>query len=323
MSVLVITNKWDITSDVVIEKLYLLRQKVFRFNTEDICSEVDTEVLFNQHNFTGSLKSKQHHVLFEDIQSVYYRRPEQAQPKDCEEETRKFISRECAIFCNWLWLALADRFWVSKPSALRLADSKLDQLRIAPKLGFNIPKTLITNKPSAVRDFYKSCGGKIVNKVLACGFIERRDGNYCIYTRPVGKTELALLENIQEVPCVFQEQIPKQYEVRVTVVGTKVFATAIYSQVTERTRNDWRRYDLKNTPHRVHQLPSNVESSCLALVEYYGLAFGAIDLIVTPEDKYVFLEINPNGQWYWLEEKTGQPISTEIAQLLAFANAKK
>jgi glutathione synthase/RimK-type ligase-like ATP-grasp enzyme len=110
--------------------------------------------------------------------------------------------------------------------------------------------------------------------------------------------------------------VEKRVELRVTVVGTKVFAAEIDSQATNHTRFDWRRYDLGNTPHRAHPLPDDVAERCLALTQRLGLSYGAIDLIVTPDGRYVFIEINPNGQYSWIEHCTGLPITDALCDLL-------
>ena len=128
---------------------------------------------------------------------------------------------------------------------------------------------------------------------------------------------LDLVDACKTVPCVFQEYIPKDIEIRATVVGEQVFAAEIHSQTSQRTKHDWRRYDLENTLHKPHELPIEVRGACVGITRHYGLEFGAIDLILTPEKKYVFLEINPNGQWAWIEVLTGLPISDAIAQSLA------
>jgi len=120
---------------------------------------------------------------------------------------------------------------------------------------------------------------------------------------------------------VFQEYIPKALELRISIVGHQVFAAAIYSQMTERTKHDWRRYDLEKTPHAVYILPAGVERACIDIVQHYGLAFAAIDMVVTPQGDFVFLELNPNGQWLWIERLTGQPISDAIADMLVRAAA--
>jgi glutathione synthase/RimK-type ligase-like ATP-grasp enzyme len=111
--------------------------------------------------------------------------------------------------------------------------------------------------------------------------------------------------------------VPKRVELRITVVGDQVFAAEIHSQKAKRTRIDWRRYDLAHTPHYPHTLPDEVRRSCVELVRRLGLCYGAIDMVLTPDGRYVFLEINPNGQFLWIEQLTGMPISDAICDLLA------
>src|SRR5439155_14491583 len=90
----------------------------------------------------------------------------------------------------------------------------------------------------------------------------------------------------------------------------------IHSQATNHTRYDWRRYDFCKTPHRPHALPAEVQARCVRLVRRLGLCYGAIDMVLTPDGRYVFLEINPNGQYLWIEQETGLPISDAICDLL-------
>ena len=104
-------------------------------------------------------------------------------------------------------------------------------------------------------------------------------------------------------------------ELRITVVGKNVFAAEIHSQQKEATRHDWRR-DALALEHRNHPLPDDIKLKCIQLAKTFGLEFGAIDMILTPDGRYVFLEINPNGQWAWIEETTGLPISEALIELL-------
>ena len=115
---------------------------------------------------------------------------------------------------------------------------------------------------------------------------------------------------------IFQAYVPKRVELRITVVGQQVFAAEIHSQHTHHTRHDWRRYDLDETPHFPHALPPDVAQRCLRLVQALGLCYGAIDMVLTPDDRYVFLEINPNGQYLWIEQLTGLPITDALCDLL-------
>jgi len=111
--------------------------------------------------------------------------------------------------------------------------------------------------------------------------------------------------------------VSKRSEMRVTVVGHRVLAAEIGSQESRATRYDWRHYDDDTVPYRAYRLPPSVEARCVELLGALNLSFGAIDLIRTPDDEFVFLEINPNGQWAWIEEAAGLPIGDAIARWLA------
>jgi len=317
MSILVVTNKTDTPSDEVINHLVKMKENVFRLNTEDICQSVDFELGIDQDQFIGSFVTNIRSIDFKDIKSVFYRRPELPELPGLNEIHRNFIRGEIAAFINWLWVALRGRFWMNRPNQLRIADSKIDQLYVAPSFGFEIPRTIITNKEEKVREFYKQCEGRMINKVLSNGLVMKENVPYHVYTNRVTESILNKLGAVSMVPCLFQERIEKKFELRITVVGRKIYASEIHSQLSPRTKDDWRRYDLDNTPHKIHTLPKRVEKSCLKLMDYYNLAYGAIDMIVTPDDRYVFLEINPNGQWLWIEYLTKMPISKEIATILA------
>ena len=109
--------------------------------------------------------------------------------------------------------------------------------------------------------------------------------------------------------------MPKRYDVRVTVIGDEALAARIDSQADPEARVDWRRADPGKLVHGVEELSADVASRCVELVASYGLNFGAIDLAAT-DDGYVFFEINPNGQWAWLEQTTNLPLRARLADLL-------
>ena len=136
------------------------------------------------------------------------------------------------------------------------------------------------------------------------------------YTEPVRPRDLVHVEDLRLCPLIVQQYVPKRLELRVTVVGDEVFAAAIHSQASNHTRLDWRRYDDARTPIAPFELPADVAERCRALVRELGLCYGAIDLVLTPDDRFVFLEINPNGQYLWIELATGLPISAAVADLL-------
>jgi hypothetical protein len=106
-------------------------------------------------------------------------------------------------------------------------------------------------------------------------------------------------------------------ELRVTIVGDQVLTAAINSQASERAAHDWRRdgVQLLNA-WQPYELPSETEAKLLRVMDYFNLNYGAADFIVTPEGRHVFLEVNPGGEFFWLERCPGLPISSAIADVL-------
>lgn len=137
-----------------------------------------------------------------------------------------------------------------------------------------------------------------------------------IPSRKIGKNDFSdYYQNIAYCPTQLQEYVEKAFELRVTIIGEKVFAVKIDSQLNEETKIDWRLHTKMN-PHSVFQLPLNIEKFCLDFIQEQGLLYGAMDFIVTPNNEYVFLENNPFGQYLWLEIETGIPLTEEMTNLL-------
>lgn len=117
-------------------------------------------------------------------------------------------------------------------------------------------------------------------------------------------------------PYLFQALAPKRYDIRVTVIGDEVFAARIVSQVRPESMVDWRKARPGALKHEVEDLPAAVAQRCVELCRHYGLAFGAIDLALRPDGGYTFFELNPNGQWAWVEQRTGLALRSRLADLL-------
>ncbi|MGH3811741.1 MAG: hypothetical protein ACRDUV_04695 [Pseudonocardiaceae bacterium] len=120
--------------------------------------------------------------------------------------------------------------------------------------------------------------------------------------------------NISRTMHIFQEWVPKEYEVRLTVVDGHCFATRI-DAVSKAAHVDWRS-DYHSISYTVIETPGVVRSGVSALLEVLGLRFGALDFIVDLDGQWWFLECNPNGQWAWIEDETGLPISSAVADAL-------
>jgi MvdD family ATP-grasp ribosomal peptide maturase len=200
---------------------------------------------------------------------------------------------------------------------IRHAENKQLQLQVARELGLDTPRTLTTNDPAAARGFAKSCEGGLVTKMLSSFAIYDEGKELVVFTNPVKPEDLADLSGLSLCPATFQELLAKSLEIRATVVGKRVMSAAVDSQVSTRATHDWRRDGVRMLQDwRRYQLPLEVEEKLLRLMDYFGLNYGAIDIILTPEGKHVFLELNPCGEFFWLERSPGLPISDAIADVL-------
>ncbi len=206
---------------------------------------------------------------------------------------------------------------VNNPFSNYIANNKVEQLRRAKNIGLEVPDTILTNDPDKAKEFYEKHEGKIIFKMQKLPIIEDEGTHKTVLTNVVSPREFE--ENAQRIrnaPCYFQEIIPKKYEIRLTVIGEKLFPIAIHSQDSEHSRVDFRRYDFQNVKYEEVKIHEDIEDKILNLVKSYNLHYAAIDLILTPEDRYVFLEINPNGQYLWTEEMSGAPITEYFADYL-------
>jgi len=255
-----------------------------------------------------------------EITAVWYRRPElPAFSYWSSSDARQFARHETqAVIDNLVALLdLQGVRWLSRPEAIRRAGNKIRQLADARQLGFEVPPTLVSRDSDEIREFAGNHANTIA-KLVSKGVprTPNIEDQYTVFTTLLSAVDLANDAKLAACPAQYQLYVEKAFEVRVTVVGSRVLACRIDSQASDKTRTDWRNYDLQHTPHSVYLLDDSIADKCRALVKLYDLAFGAIDLIVTPEGQTVFLELNPNGQWLWLAELTGIPIGDAIANYL-------
>jgi glutathione synthase/RimK-type ligase-like ATP-grasp enzyme len=312
--ILILTNTDDPHADVMVQILTQHREKVVRLDPADFPGRANLSVRRSGNEWSYLYQSGQHEINLKSVKSIWVRRPSRwGPPPDIDPEIGQFVQAERRQSLEGLWSSL-DVFWVNDPVRNQVAEQKLLQLKLAAKLGLRVPSTIVTNDPMEATAFYEAHDGKVIYKTFSGGFF--RSLNQIVYTSPLTPEHLGQIHRVRSAPCMFQEYVAKEFEVRSTVVGQEVFSAAIYSQEEESAKHDWRKDPSENLKFQTYFLPDDVQSKLLKMVEELGLAFGAIDLIVTPEGEHVFLEINPSGQFGFVETRTGLKIWSALADML-------
>lgn len=309
---LLITNRRDITMDYVVAELHRRGHAFMRLNTELLPKALCT--ISGHQRDAWSITLDGETVRGEQVSGAYFRRPGApiVSEKVADIGERAYMEAEWSSFLKSLYSRLEGR-WLNSPTKIFMAEDKPLQLLIASEIGFNVPLVSITNDISSVRAITRSgqAIGKPLRQAVLTGETER-----IIFTSRLGRLDDDQAQSIAMTPFIVQTEVVKQYDVRVTVVGEQVFATAIWSQENPETEIDWRQGSRPDLRHERIDLPDVVREQCIEIVRRLGLRYGAIDLVSDLSGKLWFLEINPNGQWAWIENLTGYPIAAAIVDEL-------
>ena len=308
--VLIVTNQADLHADIVSAKLVAAGGLPFRLNLDEFPKHFALNLELDRGGWEGELTHLPtgDTLAVRDIGAVWMRKKSSFRflSEDLAPQERAYAEGEMEHMLFSLLYSL-DCYWMSHPAALRASSWKGEQLLRAARLGFRVPPSRVTNRRAGVDAFRARRGGDIVFKTLSSPSLaaeavapgERVAGT--LPTTRITDEHEAELDAVVELPCFFQQHVPKRYELRVTVIGDRVFAARIDSQDDPRTVTDYRDFSAE-IRYSAERLPPELERRCLELVRSYGLNYGAIDLIVTPQGEHVFLENNPVGQFLFIEE---------------------
>jgi glutathione synthase/RimK-type ligase-like ATP-grasp enzyme len=308
--VLIVTNSEDLHADLVTSILISKGCPVFRINLDFFPRDYEICQLF----LKGKWRSDVCHLPsgeqleMAEVGAVWLRKPADYSflSGDLTPQEHAFAKLETEHAVFGLLYAL-DCYWMSHPLSLRGAMWKGEQLQRATRMGFCIPNSIITNSPSQVKTFKGSINAGLIFKSmstpsLAANEVDEEDRvSDGVGTTIITDELMDSLDSVSELPCHFQAYIAKQYELRVTIIGDQLFAAKINSQDDERTAIDSRDMSAEILYEAI-ELPLEITQRCIAFVKSYGLNFSALDIIVTPEGDYVFLENNPNGQFLYVQQ---------------------
>jgi glutathione synthase/RimK-type ligase-like ATP-grasp enzyme len=245
-------------------------------------------------------------IALSEVDTIWWRRPRPpVAPEGLDEVARSFVAQEWRHFLEGLEAVTASR-WVNPPDANRRAERTSVGLMAAVEAGLRVPRTAITNDPTAVGEL-AARGDPLIYKRIGAS-------RPAMATMPLKEKDLDRLESLPNCPAVFQERIEARMDIRVTAIGSELHVAEIESQAGDGAL-DWRLDH--SVPFRPHRLEADVADRLRDVIDRLGLAYGAIDLRLTPAGEYVFLEVNPSGQFLFVELLTGMSLTAHLADFLA------
>src|SRR2546423_1332137 len=311
---LIISNDHGAHADAVTLELHRRNVPVFRFLPEDFPHACSVSIEIQDGRIEGEIINAYHRVAFDDICAVWYRRPRNLfakGPSPTSTTLDNYVKAQSMATLTALYESL-QTLWVGHPHKLRRAEVKALQLAEASKAGLKTPYTLISNAPAKAAAFIDVLGDAecAIKPLIALG-VSNQQGYRLPLTTTLPKGHA--LDSVALAPTIFQPYVDKAAELRCVVIGEKIFCAKMNSQANENTRTDWRGGERE---HEIFSLPEHVEASIHRLMDNFGINFASMDMILTPEGEFVFLEVNPNGQWLWIEEELGLPLVVSMADLL-------
>jgi glutathione synthase/RimK-type ligase-like ATP-grasp enzyme len=291
--ILIVTNTEDKTADYLLSNLANVG---FRFNTDKFLCNYEYD--FCQEWYILD-KTNNSIVNSNNISGIYYRRPvlPYLNINDINNDLFGQLQNEAYEIYDSFINSIDTKYLNTKYNIIR-AENKIIQMKMAKDIGFSVPATIITNNEILLNK-YLHLSKKYCIKPLHLGYFELNDNKYIPYTAIIGEQDYNL---ITKYPVIVQEYIDKEYELRLTCVKDKIFPVKILSQLNENTKVDWRVDNCSSVNYLRTEIDSHIENMCLKLLSQLNLNFACIDLIINKDKNVYFLDLNPNGQWAWIDE---------------------
>ncbi|MFD5582840.1 ATP-grasp ribosomal peptide maturase [Streptomyces sp. NPDC127063] len=305
--VLVVTSLYDPTADVVIRELHGRGVPVVRLDSGDFPASLSVEAEITERGLRGRIHTPSRTADLTRSRSLYYRRPSGFAFPHLAEQDARFAVTQARYGLGGVLASLPGCLYVNHPHRIGDAEFKPSGLAAAVRAGFDVPPTLITSRPDAARAFVERHGSVLYKPLHNPVYLV--DGvSSVVKVAEVGAEDVD--DSVAGTVHLFQKRVSKAADVRVTVIGSRVFCVRIDSDLL-----DWRT-DYSRLTYAPAEPPRGVEAALHRYLHHFGLVFGAFDFCVDQDGRWWFLECNPSGQWYWLQTETGLPLLTALADLL-------
>ncbi|OJX52165.1 MAG: MvdD family ATP-grasp ribosomal peptide maturase [Flavobacterium sp. 38-13] len=319
--VLIITHTHDNESiETVTQQLKKYNARAIRFNVDLYPLHYGLTSCFEDGQWKIYLDHNGERESLHDIAALWYRRSHNLGSGLSSVLEGEYLSSAHGEIRTTLFgmLESMNCFQIGKFSQYRRLDSKEEQMKIASSLGLKIPETCITNNPDEAKKFVLSHPKGAITKMQSSFAIDRGGVEHVVFTNVITEDNLDAIDSLQYCPMQFQEKLEKQKELRITIVGDAVFSFAVDSQKLDNAKIDWRREGVELLDQwEPYDLPETIKQKLLKMMDIYQINYGAVDIIVTPENEHYFLEINSAGEFFWLDRLIDGAISDQIAKVLS------
>jgi hypothetical protein len=302
--VLILTNPTDLHSLVVKRGLEHKGIDTILWHTSDFPTLQAGSVGLQGESRWWEIAGPEIEIRNNAASTVWLRRPEPpVLPASIDPADHTFALRECSLFLRTLYNEIGtNAFWVNPLKSQGKTILRTEQLKAAAGAGLKIPRTLCTNDPAKIREFLQKHRSGVIYKTFFAISWKTSEGMAIVFSSVLKEEDLPEDLVLRATPGIFQELIPKAFELRVTAIGNRLFAVKLRSQETETGKIDWRVAG-EAVPMEPTDLPRQVATACRRVMRTLGIVFGCFDLIVTPDGEFVFLEVNEMGAFLWIEEQ--------------------
>ncbi|OMP75295.1 grasp-with-spasm system ATP-grasp peptide maturase [[Flexibacter] sp. ATCC 35208] len=330
--ILVISHaSFEFTTEIVMDWLFYLKANFIRINGNDLVENslhrINIEIGNEHHPAEQPLITYNGRQLnLADINAIWYRRwsfhatfPKISplEEKKFEEDINEFRTEEFKIISEIFFSQIKNKKIIGSPNHLKKNPSKYQQLLAAKKAGIDIPDTIITSSREELYNFYFSHHKRIIVKAMSEAGLFNFSGELL-----AGFTEIVSEEVINNLPdhfypSSFQEMVEKDVELRVYYLEGKCYPMAIFSTLDKQTSIDFRKYNIQ-TPNRnvPFKIPDDLAARIVVLMNDLGLNTGSLDIILTTDGKFVFLEVNHGGQFGMVSEPCNYQLEKIVATSL-------
>ncbi|UOO37671.1 hypothetical protein IZU99_10590 [Oscillospiraceae bacterium CM] len=304
---LIISNTIDFSTDLVCLKLKKLGESYLRIN-RDKFSECKITYKLSENAIFITMCDENFVIRESELKSIFFRAPVFLRSGKTYTVSEQLYRSQWSAFIRNL-IVFEKSKWLNNPVDTYKAENKMYQLKLASDIGFLVPETLLSNSANeSVVDT-----NEYIMKALDTALFH--DGNMELFTYSTIVTGLELKQSdLSSAPVIIQEYLKEKIDIRVTVIGEKLFPVKI-------TKNgcgiagDWRKTSKEALNYTPFELPKEISSKLISLMKRLNLLFGGIDLIFC-NDEYYFVEVNPTGEWGWLKFATKIDLEDEIVNCM-------